>query len=125
MPAAAAPLERMCVKPFRLLNINWRGEALLCCQDYHAEVSYGGLADSTLTELWNHPVMNLYRTRLLVKDRSLPLCRVCDCHAGAYPGNVPRPDGEVADAEEVEGLYEARRGGRVGLPLVRGDDEVG
>jgi hypothetical protein len=27
LPPLAQPVERMCVKPFRLLNINWRGEA--------------------------------------------------------------------------------------------------
>lgn len=105
MPALDKPVERMCVKPFRLLNINWRGDALVCCQDYHGRVSYGSAGASTLTQLWQHPVMNEYRRRLLQKDRSLPLCRSCDCHAGAYPANVAQPTGPYASAQQVEALF--------------------
>ena len=88
LPPTPEPLERMCVRPFRVLNVNWQGDAMVCCNDYHADVEVGSLHDLTLLELWHHPVMNLYRTKLLDRDRSLPLCDVCDCHAGAYPGNV-------------------------------------
>jgi MoaA/NifB/PqqE/SkfB family radical SAM enzyme len=123
LPPTAAPVERMCVKPFRLLNVNWRGEALLCCNDYHGDVSYGNLGESTLEQLWNHPVLVTYRRHLLRKDRSLPLCRECDCHAGAYPGNVDRPGLREPGAtrEEVEAVYGEglfRRGKVVELGLV-------
>ena len=93
LAAAPAPLQRMCVKPFRLLNINWQGEALVCCQDYHGKVPIGNVADHTLEELWRHPVMNTYRLHLFNKQRDLPLCNLCDCHAGAYPHNVEKPVG--------------------------------
>lgn len=109
MPALEEPVERMCVKPFRLLNINWRGDALVCCQDYHGEVSYGNVKESTLVNLWNHPVMNTYRQHLLNKDRSLPMCRSCDCHAGAYPNNVPTPTGPCASVQQIETLYESNK----------------
>lgn len=105
MPALAAPVERMCVKPFRIFNINWQGSALVCCQDYHGKINFGSLKDCTLVELWNHPVMNEYRRRLLQKDRTLPLCRQCDCHAGAYTHNVPPPAGPYASKKEIEELW--------------------
>lgn len=95
-PAVQAPLERMCVKPFRLLNVNWQGEALLCCNDYHGEVKIGNLKERTLVQLWNHPVMNEYRRRLYKKDRHSPLCSKCDCHSGAYPHMVEKPKGPYA-----------------------------
>lgn len=106
LPATREPLAKMCVKPFRLLNINWQGQALVCCQDYHGDMSYGSLRESSLVELWHHPVMNLYRQRLLAKDRSLPLCRHCDCSSGAYPHMVSEPVGEIATEAEVRNLYE-------------------
>lgn len=117
LPAPAQPLTRMCVKPFRLLNINWQGDAMVCCQDYYGDVSYGSLASQSLDDLWNHRVMVAYRQHLIRKDRSLPLCRTCDCHAGAYPGNVDREAVGTAGATpaEVERLYTlglARRGGK-------------
>jgi hypothetical protein len=104
LPAVPQPVERMCVRPFRILNINWRGDALVCCQDYHGEVVYGNAATSTVQELWNHPVMMLYRRRLLQRDRTLPLCKSCDCHAGAYPHNVPQPHAPYATKQDVESL---------------------
>lgn len=118
IPALKTPVSRMCVKPFRLLNINWQGNVLVCCQDYHGDVSYGNLLDKTLVELWEHPVMNAYRHSLLRKDRSLPLCRSCDCHAGAYPHNVPTPGVSKVDKAEIEHLYAASVTKRVRLPVV-------
>lgn len=91
-PATTAPLERMCVRPFRILNINWRGEALVCCQDYHHSVKIGNVLEHGITGLWDHKVFREYRRKLYAKNRDMPLCRVCDCHAGAYPHNVPTPD---------------------------------
>lgn len=101
LPAAPAPVERMCVKPFRLLNINWKGDAIICCQDYHGAVAFGNVAEYTLAQLWKHPVMNTYRRKLLKKDRSLPLCNKCDCHAGAYPHNVSKPTGPFATEKQI------------------------
>ncbi len=98
------PLEKMCVKPFRFLNITWKGNALVCCQDYHERVSYGSLENRTLLELWNHPVMNEYRKRLLKKDRSLPLCCKCDCYAGAYTHNVDTSVGVCDSKKKIEQL---------------------
>lgn len=103
----AKPVSRMCAKPFRMLNVNWKGEALICCNDYHGDVAYGSIRDNSLLQLWTHPVITEYRQRLLKRDRSLPLCRVCDCHAGAYSHNVSRPDTEGAGAGVVEALYKS------------------
>jgi len=105
LPALPAPVQRMCTKPFRLLNINWQGWALVCCQDYHGQMKIGNVAQHTVIELWNHPILNEYRRRLYKKDRTLPLCRVCDCHAGAYPHNVPKPVGPYATPQQLEAAW--------------------
>jgi MoaA/NifB/PqqE/SkfB family radical SAM enzyme len=112
--ACALPVARMCVKPFRLLNINWRGEALICCNDYHGDVIAGRFPEQSLEDIWNGPVLNAYRARLAQKDRSLPLCRTCDCHAGAYPHNVDKAAGPAASPEEIEAAYGARVAARQG-----------
>jgi 8-amino-3,8-dideoxy-alpha-D-manno-octulosonate transaminase len=96
LPETTAPLERMCVKPFRLLNVDWKGRALICCNDYHAAHSFGNLKDLTLVQLWNHPVMNSYRRELFKKNRNTPMCKTCDCHSGAYPHLVEKPSGPYA-----------------------------
>ncbi len=109
LPGVESSLQRMCVKPFRLLNINWQGNALVCCQDYHGVVAYGNVAHNSLVELWNHPVINEYRRRLLRRDRSLPLCRQCDCSAGVYSHNVDIPSGPFLSREEIERLFRQNR----------------
>lgn len=103
-PALTEPVNRMCAKPFRIFNINWRGEALVCCQDYHSEISVGSVSNSTLLELWNSPILNTYRSHLLEKDRSLPLCRTCDCHAGAYSHNVDTNIGKQLTPTQLKTL---------------------
>jgi 2-deoxy-scyllo-inosamine dehydrogenase (SAM-dependent) len=107
------PLKKMCVKPFRLLNINWRGEAMICCNDYYADVPAGRVPAQSLVEIWNGPILSAYRKRLLKEDRTLPLCRTCDCHSGAYPANVDKTEGPVvASREEIESIYSARLAAR-------------
>lgn len=103
------PMKRMCVKPFRLLNINWRGEAMICCNDYYADVPVGKVPSQSLVEIWNGPILSAYRKNLLQEDRTLPLCRTCDCHSGAYPANVDKTEGKViASREEIESIYADR-----------------
>lgn len=110
MPAASEPVQRMCVKPFRMLNINWRGEAHLCCNDYHADVVCGNVPEQHVRDVWFGPVLAAYRNHLRRKERSLPLCRSCDCHAGARPGNIVREaEAGAALPETIETDYAARR----------------
>jgi len=100
LPATTQPVKRMCVKPFRMLNINWNGQAMICCNDYYGDVPAGQVPQETLQEIWFGKVFTLYRRKLLNKDRSLPLCRTCDCHSGAYPANVGEPDANSPEADE-------------------------
>ena len=109
MAPTCSAIPRMCVKPFRLLNINWRGEAMVCCNDYYADVPCGKIPDQSLVEIWEGPILSRYRKNLLNKDRSLPLCRSCDCHAGAYPSNVDKTTGKkLATKQEVQELFNSR-----------------
>ncbi len=113
LPIPEEPLKRMCVKPFRLLNINWRGEAMICCNDYYADVPAGRVPEQSLLEIWSGPIFSAYRKKLLDEDRSLPLCRTCDCHSGAYPANVDKAEGlSVASEEQIESIYVARLAAR-------------
>lgn len=84
----AEPLAKMCVKPFRFLNINWKGDAIVCCNDYHGETAFGNVRDKTIEELWNSLQMNIYREHLQRKDRNIPLCVTCDDNGGFYQHNV-------------------------------------
>lgn len=96
----AAPLPKMCVRPWRVLNINWTGQALLCCNDYHGITDFGNVATSSLTDIWNSPEFNTYRLFLQNKRRDLPLCQNCDYGTGSYPHMVePVSFGKHTDKE--------------------------
>jgi len=95
------PLEKMCVRPFRFLNINWRGQGLVCCNDYHAKQPIGDVSVSHIMDVWNSHIMNWYRIRLQNKVRAMLLCAKCDYNGGVYQGNIRR----VTFGTELDKVY--------------------
>lgn len=84
----AEPLAKMCVRPFRFFNVNWKGDVVLCCNDYHGDVVFGNVMEKSLEAIWNDEKFNAYRVALLAKDRDIALCRGCDYSGGSYPHMV-------------------------------------
>lgn len=84
------PLKKGCTRPFRNMNIDWQGNVLLCCQDYHGTVKFGNVKDRSVVDLWNSDALNVYRVKLLAKDRRIPICDQCDYNGGVYQHNVPQ-----------------------------------
>jgi MoaA/NifB/PqqE/SkfB family radical SAM enzyme len=98
------PLEKYCVRPFRHINVNWRGDVVLCCNDYFGKVTIGSVRDRSLVSLWNDPLLMLYRKKLRADDRRLPLCDKCDYNGGMMPASthpIKWPGGSWA--EDVRG----------------------
>jgi MoaA/NifB/PqqE/SkfB family radical SAM enzyme len=94
------PLAKHCTKPFRFLNINWTGEALLCCNDFYAKTSMGNVADMSLVDIWNCERFNKYRLRLQNKNRNQPMCVGCDSNGGYYPHMINKVTfGKTQDKE--------------------------
>jgi MoaA/NifB/PqqE/SkfB family radical SAM enzyme len=83
--ALTEPLKKTCVRPWRVLNINWKGEAILCCNDYHGEETFGNVADRSIVDIWNDMRLHEIRAALQNRDRTIvPLCAKCDFYGGAY-----------------------------------------
>lgn len=94
MPALDEPLSKMCVRPFREMIINWRGDAVLCCNSYsksgeESQASVGNVMEKPIEELFNDPRFHIYRVKLQAKDRNIYLCDKCDYSGGFYTHNVP------------------------------------
>jgi GTP 3',8-cyclase len=83
--ALAEPLKKHCVRPFRFLNINWKGDALLCCNDYYGKLTFGNVGTTRLEDIWNNVELHKYRLKLQNKQRNMELCDVCDFNGGYYP----------------------------------------
>jgi radical SAM protein with 4Fe4S-binding SPASM domain len=65
------------------MYVNYRGEAVLCCNDWRAEVVMGDTAQATLAEIWMNDKYQRYRHNLQQKNRAMPLCDTCDYMAEA------------------------------------------
>ena len=76
-----APLAVGCPRPFQQMYINYRGEAVLCCNDWRFEVVMGDTAAATLAEIWQNERYQAYRSHLQRQSRAMPLCATCDYQA--------------------------------------------
>jgi radical SAM protein with 4Fe4S-binding SPASM domain len=85
MGTMVSPLEKMCVRPFRFMNVNWRGDVILCCNDYYGDITFGNVMKEKLADMWNSDKMNAFRVALKAKDRDIAFCRGCDYSGGSYP----------------------------------------
>ena len=78
-----APLPVGCPRPSQQMYVNYRGEAVLCCNDWRFEVIMGDTAQATLAEIWMNDKYQRYRHNLQQKNRAMPLCSTCDYMAEA------------------------------------------
>ena len=72
------PVHGNCRK-VRQLCVNYKGNVVLCCNDYFGVVSAGNVADRSAIELYNCEMFLYYRNQLEKKNRAeLALCNKCD-----------------------------------------------
>lgn len=88
---ATEPLEKYCTKPFRFLNIDWRGNGILCCNDFNSETRFGNVKDMSVEQIWNSERFNQYRLKLQNGRRAgCFLCDKCNFNGGPYPHMINR-----------------------------------
>jgi len=77
--AAVLPLGMRCRRPEQQLCINYKGEVVLCCNDYLGLVKAGSLWTDSVQTLWRSQLFTHYRTLLRSGERGhLKLCKDCD-----------------------------------------------
>lgn len=80
-----APMNSMCVRPFREMEIHYDGTVTLCCNDWKEDCIIGNVMDLELAALWQD--MDEQRKLLLGKRRDLlSPCDVCSERAGFRVG---------------------------------------
>jgi radical SAM protein with 4Fe4S-binding SPASM domain len=67
------------------MYINYRGEAVLCCNDWRFEVVLGDTAESSLLDIWTNDRYRAYREQLWRQNRHMPLCASCDYRGKPMP----------------------------------------
>jgi len=72
-------LSRPCLRPASCLVINWKGNVLLCCQDFYEAYCFGNIREENLWEIWNGRQFVDFRNHLRLGHRScFKTCVNCD-----------------------------------------------
>lgn len=73
-------VDTPCLRPSRQFVINWKGNVLLCCNDYYEEYVMGNVRSDLIKTIWNSKKLRKYQ-RILSKEggrNSIPLCQGCN-----------------------------------------------
>ncbi len=60
------------------IEINYKGEVVLCCDDYFGSVIFGDTKTESVVDIWNSPKFKTAREKLKQKIRVYPLCKNCN-----------------------------------------------
>jgi len=68
-----------CNYVFTKICINYLGNVILCCCDYHYKIIYGNVMKNSLIEIWNSDKYRYFREMHAEgKAKKLPLCKRCN-----------------------------------------------
>ena len=69
-----------CYRPSNQVVIDWKGDVVLCCNDFYANHTFGNVSNKPLLESWNHPTLDSMRSTLSRKGgrQSFDFCKECD-----------------------------------------------
>lgn len=72
-------VNKPCLRPSTQLVINWKGNVLLCCNDYYEKHIFGNVKDKPILEIWNSEKFKRYRELLRKGYREkIDICKDCD-----------------------------------------------
>ena len=83
------PNEKRCHKPFQGIMIDWNGDYNLCCNDWDPVIALNNIYKSPIVEYFvNDPLLNEYRDKLKVGDRSMTPCDFCNSNSARQKGFI-------------------------------------
>lgn len=78
------PIKLFCNRPFEQMYINFKGEALFCCNDWLFKEVMGNLKTTSLFEIWKNKKYTLLRRELYRNSRKR-ICNKCDYCSILFP----------------------------------------
>ena len=66
-----------CLSPTNPVVVTYKGDVVLCCNDYHSSVVFGNVQTESLVEIWNSERYKSIRHQLKKRVYKLPICRQC------------------------------------------------
>jgi 8-amino-3,8-dideoxy-alpha-D-manno-octulosonate transaminase len=78
-PHTANRLSQMvhCTGVHNQMTFDYKGNAVLCCQDYLSNHTYGNIDKQSISEIWNNSVYMRTRNLILFGFLPLKICRTC------------------------------------------------
>lgn len=67
----------ICGYPNSAQTIDYNGNWVLCCNDYHSSIKFGNLRKESLIEVWNKSYFKKLRRELKKKVYKLSICKKC------------------------------------------------
>lgn len=67
----------ICTYPDNSVIIDYLGNLILCCNDYHSSIKFGNLKNEKLADIWNKPAYKNIRKEVRKGIFKLPICRKC------------------------------------------------
>ncbi|MFX1392819.1 MAG: radical SAM/SPASM domain-containing protein [Promethearchaeota archaeon] len=78
------PLNLFCNRPFEQMYINFKGDALFCCNDWLFSEIMGNIKNTSLFEIWTNKKYTLLRRELYRNSRKR-ICYECDYASVLFP----------------------------------------
>jgi len=66
-----------CLSPTNPVVITYKGDVVLCCNDYHSSVVFGNVQTESLVDIWNSKRYKSIRHQLKKRIYKLPICKQC------------------------------------------------
>lgn len=67
----------ICMLASENLTIDWRGNVVLCCNDYLSSIKFGNLKEKTILQIWHNPNFSKIRKNLRNGILDLEICKKC------------------------------------------------
>jgi len=67
----------ICLYPNNSIIIDYGGNWVLCCNDYHSSIKFGNLKNEKLLDIWNKPSYKRLREEIRQRNFKLPICKRC------------------------------------------------
>jgi len=67
----------ICSYPHKTINIDYAGNVILCCNDYHSSIKFGNISNEKLIDIWNKADFKKIRKETMNKIYRLPICQKC------------------------------------------------
>jgi radical SAM protein with 4Fe4S-binding SPASM domain len=66
-----------CIDPLVILQVDYKGNVLLCCNDYYREHSFGNITNKNISQIWQGDEFVKLRRELREGIAELEICRAC------------------------------------------------